>query len=312
MRSAQALIDAAGERWKPFSDEEIEEVLKGGGPSAPKNNSTFMRLLARLEEVVKQRNNLHSLYARLNESHVAAHKAAEQERGVGDVGRRFPWTWCCEFCYIVVLEGNLPKDWDLVWQSAVCPNCQNRVEADGGYAVVKGGAYSDGRTDPRSMPKLTPPPAPGLVEVVAVNEKLKHGITVMGDENDMLRQFYEGVETENARMVEAVRAVLKIHFDCSLFKEGVVPCNVVGRLPGKCGCCFCNLRQALTAAPREVDEEGLAAFMVTCSYDDPDNETAKLTASDLITEYHIYPRTVTEKPGRENDARRNINRNSKT
>jgi len=57
--------------------------------------------------------------------------------------------WVCEFCFKVCNENNLPEMWDLVWQSAVCPECQERVKADGGYDVVKGGAYAKG-PDPRS------------------------------------------------------------------------------------------------------------------------------------------------------------------
>jgi len=49
--------------------------------------------------------------------------------------------WICEFCHRAV-KGNLPEDWDLVWQSAVCPECQKRVAKDGGYDVVVGGAYA--------------------------------------------------------------------------------------------------------------------------------------------------------------------------
>ena len=43
--------------------------------------------------------------------------------------------WICEFCYKPA-DGDLPPEWDLVWQSAVCPECQQRVKEDGGYAVV--------------------------------------------------------------------------------------------------------------------------------------------------------------------------------
>lgn len=57
--------------------------------------------------------------------------------------------WICFFCFTYAQYRNLPDDWDLVWQSAVCPECQKRVQADGGYAVVVGGAYSDGKPDPR-------------------------------------------------------------------------------------------------------------------------------------------------------------------
>ena len=58
--------------------------------------------------------------------------------------------WVCEYCFACLLEGNLPDDWDLVFQPAVCPSCQEKVKQDGGYHKVFGGAYSDGRKDPRA------------------------------------------------------------------------------------------------------------------------------------------------------------------
>ncbi len=59
------------------------------------------------------------------------------------------WKWVCEFCFKQSNHNILPSGWDLVWQSAVCPNCQKRVANDGGYFVVKGGAYAGTRRDPR-------------------------------------------------------------------------------------------------------------------------------------------------------------------
>ena len=56
--------------------------------------------------------------------------------------------WICEFCYKPV-QGDLPKEWEFVFQSAVCPDCKIKVEKDGGYWVVKGGSYSYCK-DPRS------------------------------------------------------------------------------------------------------------------------------------------------------------------
>ena len=56
--------------------------------------------------------------------------------------------WLCEFCYARSYNSTLPGSWDLVWGSAVCPDCAPRVAEDGGYAVVKGGAYAE-VPDPR-------------------------------------------------------------------------------------------------------------------------------------------------------------------
>ena len=60
--------------------------------------------------------------------------------------------WLCAFCYLPCF-GSLPKDWDLVWGHAVCPACQKRVAADGGYGRVRGGAYSHGAA-PRKVVQL--------------------------------------------------------------------------------------------------------------------------------------------------------------
>ena len=63
------------------------------------------------------------------------------------------YSWICEFCFRKAYTNVLPRGWDLVWQSAVCPKCVERVKEDGGYAVVKGGAYANGKRDPRSLIK---------------------------------------------------------------------------------------------------------------------------------------------------------------
>jgi hypothetical protein len=60
------------------------------------------------------------------------------------------FTWVCEFCFRTVVTNVLPDSWKLVWQSAVCPKCQPKVERDGGYEVVCGGAYAGQRKDPRA------------------------------------------------------------------------------------------------------------------------------------------------------------------
>jgi hypothetical protein len=60
-------------------------------------------------------------------------------------------TWICEFCYTLAFGDSPPASWDTVWQSSVCGDCRERVAADGGYAVVKCGAYAKG-PDPRGEP----------------------------------------------------------------------------------------------------------------------------------------------------------------
>lgn len=54
----------------------------------------------------------------------------------------------CEFCYKRAPKDTLNAGWDIVFQSFVCPECQLRVKNDGGYAIVKCGAYAT-RPDPR-------------------------------------------------------------------------------------------------------------------------------------------------------------------
>jgi len=66
--------------------------------------------------------------------------------------RTFTYRWVCEFCFRVIHHRVLPANWAFLWQSAVCPKCVERVRQDGGYGVVKGGAYAGNRRDPRSQP----------------------------------------------------------------------------------------------------------------------------------------------------------------
>lgn len=72
----------------------------------------------------------------------------EPLQGKIHLGRYFRQPWLCEFCYKTVYNNILPADWDLVWQSAVCPDCRERVAEDGGYWEVPCGAYAD-KPDPR-------------------------------------------------------------------------------------------------------------------------------------------------------------------
>jgi hypothetical protein len=58
--------------------------------------------------------------------------------------------WICEFCYTMLFTDRLPDGWDWIYQSAVCPECRERVAQAGGYHVVVAGAYAEG-PDPRSV-----------------------------------------------------------------------------------------------------------------------------------------------------------------
>ncbi len=57
------------------------------------------------------------------------------------------YEWQCAFCHEIYYGNPLSEKWDRVWQHNVCPECQIRVEKDGGYAVVKCGAYVIERLD---------------------------------------------------------------------------------------------------------------------------------------------------------------------
>lgn len=56
--------------------------------------------------------------------------------------------WICEFCFAMSAAEVLPATWARVLQCSVCPYCRERVAADGGYEIVKAGAYAEGQ-DPR-------------------------------------------------------------------------------------------------------------------------------------------------------------------
>jgi hypothetical protein len=61
-------------------------------------------------------------------------------------------TWICAYCYRALLKGNLPPDWDLVFQSPICPDCLARAKRehpDDWPRVVKCGEYANGKPDPR-------------------------------------------------------------------------------------------------------------------------------------------------------------------
>jgi hypothetical protein len=64
------------------------------------------------------------------------------------------WKWLCEFCFRKSNHNHLPVGWHLIWLSAVCPQCRKRVLEDGGYYFVCGGAYAQGKRDPRSTAAL--------------------------------------------------------------------------------------------------------------------------------------------------------------
>jgi predicted amidophosphoribosyltransferase len=58
----------------------------------------------------------------------------------------------CELCYTEapIKDGKVTENWDLVFQSFICPNCQKKAEAEGKpLAHCVGGCYANGKPDPR-------------------------------------------------------------------------------------------------------------------------------------------------------------------
>jgi hypothetical protein len=57
--------------------------------------------------------------------------------------------WICEYCYVMAFRDDPPSSWGtVVGTGAVCGDCMERIEADGGFSVVPEGAYAEG-VDPR-------------------------------------------------------------------------------------------------------------------------------------------------------------------
>ena len=61
--------------------------------------------------------------------------------------------WICHYCHVEV-PGDSVVGARVVGARVVgaCATCWERVQAGGGINVVKGGAYADGRPDPREKP----------------------------------------------------------------------------------------------------------------------------------------------------------------
>jgi hypothetical protein len=59
--------------------------------------------------------------------------------------------WICEYCYKPAV-GNLPATWELIFQSAVCPDCLRQLDGLGGVHVVKCGQLAF-MPDPRAAPE---------------------------------------------------------------------------------------------------------------------------------------------------------------
>ena len=50
--------------------------------------------------------------------------------------------WICEFCY-KPCAGNLPSDWEFIFQSAICPDCIIRAKSESKLLTeIKGGEYA--------------------------------------------------------------------------------------------------------------------------------------------------------------------------
>ena len=94
--------------------------------------------------------------------------------------KAFSHIWICEFCYRVYMGNPLPDEWDRVWQSNVCPVCQKRVELDGGYGVVKDGAYAVS-PDPRGEEPVEYIPVVIAVNVAENLSEIERLLKIAGD-----------------------------------------------------------------------------------------------------------------------------------
>lgn len=58
--------------------------------------------------------------------------------------------WVCEFCFKTIDKPiDLPKDWIIVFQSCICPDCRKKLEMIPDWIQnVPGGSFASG-TDPR-------------------------------------------------------------------------------------------------------------------------------------------------------------------
>lgn len=115
----------------------------------------------------------------------------------------------CGFCYKQVY-GDIPDDWDIVFQTPVCPDCQFRVSGDGGYSKVPLGAYASSKEilkatiqqddsyhkelcqTEASLPQ--PPPAPG--KTVVLDQVLKD---IQERSDTGFRKYGVRLQTNNGR-----------------------------------------------------------------------------------------------------------------
>ncbi|HUW34212.1 MAG TPA: hypothetical protein VM223_21605 [Planctomycetota bacterium] len=134
-------------RREPDSLEQIVADMRGAASVADRFTAEAVKVYAERIKAV-------------GGSHVAAMPTATTP-DAGSEHKRI-----CEFCFRAFYGQELPKEWDFVWQSAVCPDCRERVQREGGYGVVKGGAYAT-IPDPRKLkiPDIVAPPAAEMSDV---------------------------------------------------------------------------------------------------------------------------------------------------
>ena len=81
----------------------------------------------------------------------------------------------CEFCHRCAPGTNPPATWELVYQSWVCPRCQEDVPRAGGYHKVPGGAYATA-DDPRTAKhECTASGVAALVDAAQYAQVWQHG-----------------------------------------------------------------------------------------------------------------------------------------
>jgi hypothetical protein len=71
------------------------------------------------------------------------------------------YTTTCELCYAQHTGDRIPDDWDIVWQSPICPDCQEKCKIENTVREIqgldpihlpdrRGGCFANGKPDPRA------------------------------------------------------------------------------------------------------------------------------------------------------------------
>jgi hypothetical protein len=131
--------------------------------------------------------------------------------------------WVCEYCYATSDDSILPPDWDMIWQSVVCPECVRRLAAKTiEVHTTPGGAFAN-TVDPRFLDKCTPYTNFNLLRVYTMyvpdwlrisRPDLTVGSLVFLDSIDKTPQIMLLVQIDvvSSKIEEAAQAVIRHEF----------------------------------------------------------------------------------------------------